>query len=101
MSKDKMLTRDNLSKKRRVGDTSCLFCGEEEFVSHLFFGCVVAKRAWEVLSVVLGVQVGANYESMTKLWLCNKKYAICNVFNSAVCWSLRKLRMHALWCGCL
>jgi hypothetical protein len=84
MSKAKILTRDNLSK-RSVDDPSCVFCGEEEYASHLFFSCVVAKRAWEMLSVVLGVQVGSSYESIAKLWFCNKKYGICNVFTSAVC----------------
>jgi hypothetical protein len=44
-----------------------------------------------MLSVVLGVQVGSDYESIAKMWLCNKKFGICNVFTSAVCWSLWKL----------
>jgi hypothetical protein len=58
---------------------------------------------------VLGIQVGDGYESVAKLWLCNKKYGVCNVFTSALCWSLWKLRnslcfleeswtsMRALW----
>jgi predicted GNAT superfamily acetyltransferase len=74
-----------------VDDPSCLFYGEEESVAHLFFDCVVANRVWEMLSVVLGVQVGSDYESIAKMWLCNKKFGICNVFTSAVCWSLWKL----------
>jgi hypothetical protein len=92
LSKDKILTRDNLDKRRNVADASCLFCGEMESVTHLFFECVVAKRAWEVISGVLGVKVGFNYESVANLWLCNKKYGICNIFTSALCWSLCKLR---------
>jgi hypothetical protein len=91
MSKDKILTRDSLGRRRRLDDQTCLFCGEES-VAHLFFGCVVARRAWEVLSAVLGVQVGYNFESVAKLWLCNKKFGMCNVFTSAVCWSIWKLR---------
>jgi hypothetical protein len=38
-----------------------------------------------MLSVVLGVQVESDYESIAKMWLCNKKIGICNVFTSAVC----------------
>ena len=39
---NKLLTRDNLQKRRDVADRSCLFCCEEEFVNHLFFDCCVA-----------------------------------------------------------
>lgn len=41
LSKNKVLTRDNLGLRRKVEDPSCLFC--KESVEHLFFGCVVAK----------------------------------------------------------
>jgi hypothetical protein len=66
LSKDKILTRNNLSKRQNVAD-SCLFCGEEESVAHLFFKCVVAMKAWGVMSEVLGVNIGANYESVASL----------------------------------
>ena len=33
--KNKVLTRDNLVKRIKVEDGSCLFCCEEEFVNHL------------------------------------------------------------------
>jgi hypothetical protein len=36
-----------------------------------------------VISLVFGVKVGADYESIAKLWLCNKKFGICNMFTSA------------------
>jgi hypothetical protein len=32
-----VLTKDNLTKRRNVGDRTCLFCAETEYVSHLFF----------------------------------------------------------------
>jgi hypothetical protein len=66
LSKDKILTRNNLSKRQNVAD-SCLFCGEEESAAHLFFKCVVAMKAWGVMSEVLGVNIGANYESVASL----------------------------------
>ena len=40
---NKILTRDNLNKRRMVDNLKCLFCDEEESVCHLFFECVVAK----------------------------------------------------------
>jgi hypothetical protein len=44
VSKDKILTKNNLGKRRTVVDPTCLFCYEEEIVNHLLFECVMAKR---------------------------------------------------------
>jgi hypothetical protein len=41
---------------------------------------------------MIGVQIGRDFESMAKLWLCNKKFGIVNVVTSAACWSIWKLR---------
>jgi hypothetical protein len=54
LSKNKLLTRDNLGKRRRVDDKTCLFCNELESVHHLFYECVVARRIWEAISEVVG-----------------------------------------------
>jgi hypothetical protein len=40
---NKVLTRDNLAKRRKVDNMYCLFCNEQETVSHLIFDCCVAK----------------------------------------------------------
>jgi hypothetical protein len=37
LSKNKTLTRDNLSIRKKIEDSSCLFCSENETVHHLFF----------------------------------------------------------------
>jgi hypothetical protein len=34
---NKVLTRDNLGKRKQVDDKICLFCNEPETVIHLFF----------------------------------------------------------------
>jgi hypothetical protein len=68
------------------------FGTENESVHHLFFGCVVAQRAWRVISQIMGVETGSNFESVDKMWLCNKKFGVINIVTSAVCWSLWKLR---------
>jgi hypothetical protein len=44
LSKNKLLTRDNLNKRKEVEDKTCLFCEEQESVHHLFYGCVVASQ---------------------------------------------------------
>ena len=37
LSKNKILTRDNLAKRQKVDTVSCLLCSEHESVQHLFF----------------------------------------------------------------
>jgi hypothetical protein len=37
LANNKVLTRDNLAKRRSVDDKSCIFCSDDESVSHLFF----------------------------------------------------------------
>jgi hypothetical protein len=36
LANNKTLTRDNLAKRRKVENESCLFCSERESVRHLF-----------------------------------------------------------------
>jgi hypothetical protein len=50
LSKNELLTRDNLEKRHNLDDSTCLFCTEKESVHHLFFDCVVARRTWELVS---------------------------------------------------
>jgi hypothetical protein len=49
LANNKTLTRDNLVKRRKLDDGSCLFCNEDESVHPLFFGCCVAKVLWSEL----------------------------------------------------
>jgi hypothetical protein len=53
LSNNRLLTyRDNLGKKRKLEDSSCLFRSDSESINHQFFECVVAKRAWNIIYVV-------------------------------------------------
>ena len=92
LSKNKLLTRDNLSKRRKVKDPTCLFCAEKETISHLFFYCVVAQYLWKLLSKIFDVQLGNSLDSIGKFWLSNKRNGILNLFTLAGFWSLWKLR---------
>ena len=47
LTHNKLLTRDNLSKRQHLDDASCIFCSEPETSTHVFFECVVAKVVWE------------------------------------------------------
>jgi hypothetical protein len=65
----------------------------------LLFECVVAKRAWQIISQVLCKEVGIDYESVARLWLCNKKHGITNMVTSTVSWSIWKLRNTMIFQG--
>jgi hypothetical protein len=45
LSKNKLLTRDNIEKRRTLDDNTCVFCSEPESARHILYECVVAKRA--------------------------------------------------------
>jgi hypothetical protein len=61
---NRALTRDNLTKRRKVEDENGLFCLEKETIQHVLFDCVVARQCWRIVLDILGYQVG---ESMLKL----------------------------------
>jgi hypothetical protein len=70
VSKNKILTRNNLAKRQSVVDMSCLFCAENETVCHLLSDCVVARQAWGVMSEVFGFQVGGGIMRRWRLVGC-------------------------------
>jgi hypothetical protein len=53
MTKDAILTKDNLIKRKWKGDPVCYFCKNLENISHLFFQCCVVKAVWAVIAKVL------------------------------------------------
>jgi hypothetical protein len=91
LANDKLLTRNNLAKRRHVDDLTCLFCSESETCRHLFFDCLVAKLVWSGISDLLNVSVGSDFESVARWWLSNKKNIVINVVCTATLWSILKL----------
>ena len=85
---NRALTRDNLAKRRKVEDESCLFCLDKESIHHLFFECVVAKQCWIIISEATGCSVIENMVDVGKLWLSNKRNCVLNMITSAVIWSI-------------
>lgn len=71
LTKNKLLTRDNLSIRRKVEDPTCLLCSKAETIQYLFFDCVVAKQLWNVLSEVLDKPVVSDFVAVGSLWLSN------------------------------
>lgn len=81
LSKNKLLTRDNLSIRRKVKDPICLFCSETLTINHLFFD-PVAKQLWCIISEVLAKQVGSDFVSLGTM-LSNRRFIVENIFCSA------------------
>jgi hypothetical protein len=92
LSQNKLLTRDNLAKRRGVSDPTCLLYAEKESINHLFFNCCIAKLIWESISELLNFGLGQYFELVARFWLANKRYEVTNTDSSAVLWSIGKFR---------
>jgi hypothetical protein len=92
VANNKILTRDNLAKRREVNDRSCLFCSESELVLHLLYECCVARNLWEIVAEIVGLPVVTDFESMAKWWTRSKKYNPVTVIYTAAIWVLWNLR---------
>jgi hypothetical protein len=73
LSKNKLLTGDNLAKRRKLDDQTCLFCSEPESIKHLFFDYCVVKLLWLEISNIVGKSIGQDFESIARWWVSNKK----------------------------
>lgn len=92
LSKNKLLTRDNLAKRRGVSDATCLLCVKSESINHLFFECCIAKLNWECISELLDLGLGQDFESVARFWVANKRHKVTNTVSSAVLWSIWKFQ---------
>jgi hypothetical protein len=75
-----------------VADPTSLFCSELEYSHYLFIDCFVARIVWPVISDIVDVSVGSDFESVAWWWLSNKNNPVINVVCTATLWALRKLR---------
>ncbi|PNT64527.1 hypothetical protein BRADI_4g29856v3 [Brachypodium distachyon] len=80
-------------KKRHIEKPeSCVFCAENETVYHLFFECAVAKIMWQTVSLHFNKQLGADLESIARLWISHKKHGALNSICAAILWCIWKFR---------
>lgn len=91
LSKNKILTRDNLAKRQKLEVETCLFCNDKETVQHLFFDRVVAQLLWDFISQALNLNL-KTFNDIGSKWLSNKNFAAVNIISSAILWCLWKLR---------
>jgi hypothetical protein len=92
LAKNKVLTRDNLAKRKKLDDMSCLFCTDPENVSHLFFDCCVARVTWENVSEVCKKKLGTDFELVANMWLHDKKFKAINICTTTTLWAIWKFK---------
>jgi hypothetical protein len=92
VSDNKILTRDDLSKRQLVQDKRCLFCSDLESVEHLCFECDIIKMVWNCVSIIMKKQVGSTYEQVAGLWVSNEANGAVNIITSVVILNAWKMR---------
>jgi hypothetical protein len=73
LANGKVLTRDNLAKRRHVDDSTCLFCNEAKYAVHVVFDYCVAKWLWQVVCEVTGLPLITNFEGLAS-WLLKRNF---------------------------
>jgi hypothetical protein len=67
---NKILTKDNLSKRNWKGPLNCVFCGLPESIDHLFFQCSVARFIWRIIQTALNFNsIPNNVENLFGSWI--------------------------------
>lgn len=100
MANNAVLTRDNMKKRKWNGDSLCIFCNEEETISHLFFKSAVVKVIWMIIAKCLGADdIPLNFD---QCWIwCNKWLPRGKKFHAwgigALCWAVWKYRSKAVF----
>ena len=99
MIKDRILTRNNLTKRGWTGNTQCHFCATEETVDHLIFQCSLAKMIWQIVVCALDLpRAPVGVDDMLNGWLdafpTNQKKLVLGGC-AAICWTIWKTRNDA------
>lgn len=89
---NKVLTRDNLAKRRHVEDITCLFCNEPKSLKHLFFQCIVASHVWRFVSEAFEIDIPKSFNDVIAIWRMYKNKPVLNMVYAASLWSLWTLR---------
>uniref|UniRef100_A0A8I6XRD0 Reverse transcriptase zinc-binding domain-containing protein n=1 Tax=Hordeum vulgare subsp. vulgare TaxID=112509 RepID=A0A8I6XRD0_HORVV len=89
---NKVLTRDNVAKRKTLDDNTCLFCNEVESVQHMFFDCVNSNLIWSVIFKFFKIHRVTCITDVSSFWKLNKKKSVLNMVIAASLWSTWKLR---------
>ena len=91
-------TKDNMKKRKWVGDVSCRFCPANETISHLFFDCPAAVYMWSVIGASLGAHTRPVcfthfFSWIAKFFPFGSNLHIVGI--AAFCWAIWKTRNRA------
>lgn len=100
MANNAILTKDNLIKRKQIGNPTCQFYYKNETIDHLFFTCPITKVIWIVIAKCI---VADNIPtSLPQCWnWCDKwlptrkKFYLWGI--SAICWAIWKARNNAFF----
>ena len=92
---DAILTRDNMKKRKLLGNPVCSFCKELESLNHLFFMCPVARVVWGAMWGLVGTNRCPKNVWQAVVWFYsfmpeNRNLAVVGL--AVVCWALWKIR---------
>lgn len=90
--KDRILSKENLGKRKWQGNTNCSSCGCLESTRYIFYDCQVATFTWRVIHMVLNfLTLPNNSNAMFGEWLCGFKKNERNLITigcGAILWTL-------------
>lgn len=91
LEKDTTLTKDNMIKRKWVGNPTCRFCDMAETANHLFFQCPTARVILGIVAWCLGTNTIPNTVNQYWGWVENclphgKKY---HTLGLAAIWKAR------------
>ena len=88
---DAVPTRENMKKRKWLGNPCCSFCDQMETSNHLFFSCTTAKSVWGIVGAVLKTETCPKnfwqcFSWFYAFWPGGGKFYPLMI--AAVCWSL-------------
>ena len=86
-----ILTNDNLIKRNWHGSSKCVFCPQEETITHLLFQCSVARSIWSAIQIASTLRPPCSVANIFGDWLHGidkRDRNIIRVGALAVIWSL-------------
>jgi hypothetical protein len=93
-----ILTKDNMIRRKWVGEPKCSFCDQNESIDHLFFECPVARAVWGIIALCF--RANTIPRSLDQFWVWIKSHfphgeKVFLLGGEAICWAIWKTRNKA------
>jgi hypothetical protein len=86
-------TKDNMKKRKWVGNYACSFCSSDESINHLFFACPAAKYMWSIVATSIGAPNRPICFTQYFWWIADRLPGRTNlhvICVAALCWVIWK-----------